>query len=174
MKLSTVAKGLAVLPLVVALANCSQEHKPVLAKPGTYAFDITVRISPKAEAALKKSGAGLTVDAWYYGDAAPAHMDQADKLGRIFLGDENWNFSGNARKMHLKGEPIDTSKLPQTRDGQPQVLLSVEPDGGDPDNMLKCHDFIGKVQLAQQTPPVILCEFDTERYWEDNADSASQ
>ncbi|MBW8734695.1 MAG: hypothetical protein JF571_10385 [Asticcacaulis sp.] len=163
---------LAVLPLAVALTNCDQADKPKLAKAGTYAFDISVKFSPKAEAVLKQSQAGLVVDAWYYGDAAPAAHDKADSLGRIFLGDENWNFSGNARKMHLKGEPIDTAKLPQIR-GPVLVFLTVETVAGDEDNPVKCHAFIGPIQQAQQTSPVITCEMDTEQYWEDVEESSS-
>ncbi len=174
MKFHAIAKTLAVLPLAVALTHCDQADQPKLAKPGTYAFDITVKMSPRAEAALKQSKTGLVVDAWYYGDAAPRYRDKADSLGRIFLGDENWSFSSNARKMHLKGEPIELAGLAQVRDGQPLVLLSVETAEGDPDNPIKCHDYIGAIRAAQQTPPVLLCEFDTERYWEDAAESAGQ
>ena len=171
MKFSTIAKLLAVLPLAMTLTNCDKP-KPKTAPAGTYAFDVMVRLSPKAEAAMKTSPDGFVVDAWYYGDALPAHRDKADQFGRIFLGDENWNFSANARKMHLHGEPIDLDKLAQVRDGQPMVNLTVESVAGNPDNPLKCHAFIGPVRQAQQKTPVLTCEFDTEQYWE-SGDGAS-
>jgi len=175
MKLHVIGKILAVLPLALVLTHCDQTPKPKLASPGTYAFDVSVKLSPKAEAALKQQTEGeITADAWYYGDALPAYRDKADNLGRIFLGDETWTFSRNARRMHLKGEAIDTGLLPQVRDGQPLVFLSVTIPAGDPENPVKCHDYIAPVHQAQQTPPVLTCEFDTERYWEDIADSASQ
>jgi len=172
MTFHTIARSLAVLPLAVVLTHCDQAEKPVLAKPGTYAFDVSIKLSPKAEAALKQQGEGeIAVDAWYYGDALPAYRDKADTLGRIFLGDETWNFSRNARRMHVKGEPIDAGKLPRVRDGQPQVFLTVAIPAGSPENPVKCHEYIASVRLAQQKPPVLTCEFDTERYWEDMADS---
>lgn len=171
---STIAKSLAVLPLVVALAHCDQTPKPVAAKPGTYAFDVSLKMSPRAEAALKTSPNPMVVDAWYYGDAAPAFHDKADTMGRIDLGDENWNFSANARRMHLKGEAVDVSKLPQIRNGEVLVFLTVETGAGTPENPVNCHAYIGSVRLAQQRPPVLTCEFDTERYWEDASDSSSQ
>jgi len=175
MKLHAIAKILAVLPLAIVLTHCDQTPKPKLAKPGIYAFDVSVKLSPKAEAAVKQQGElEITADAWYYGDALPAYRDKADNLGRIFLGDETWTFSRNARRMHLKGEAIDTGLLPQVRDGQPLVFLSVTIPAGNPENPVKCHDYIAPVRAAQQTPPVLTCEFDTERYWEDLAESAPQ
>lgn len=169
MKLYTIARVLAVLPLAVVLAHCDQTPKPVPAKPGTYAFDLTVKMSPKAEAALKTGPDGLVADAWYYGDAAPAFRDKADSMGRISVGDENWTYSTNARRMHMKGEAVDVSKLPQIRAGEVLVFLTIDVHGSDPDNPIKCHDYIAPVRVAQQKPPVVTCEFDTERYWEDMA-----
>jgi len=172
MKFLNFVKLIVLLPLALALTDCDRVGvllKPKPEKPGPYAFDVVLKMSPKAEAALKRPGSGLVVDAWYYGDAAPAYRAQADKLNRIYLGDEQWNYSGNARRIHLRGEPIDAAQLPQTRDGQPQVLVSVNSAEGDPDNMLSCHDYIGPIRLAQQHTPVLDCEFDTENYWDETS-----
>ena len=172
MKLSTWAGYLAVVPLATALSGCD-DTKPKSPVKSVYAFDVAIKLSPKAEAAMKTSPDGFVVDAWYYGIAKPEYRDKADQLNRIFLGDENWNFSANARKMHLHGEPIDTAKLNQTIDGKPLVNLTVESMAGNPDNPLKCHAFIGPVSGAQQKTPVLTCEFDTEQYWETEADSSA-
>ena len=51
MKFLTIAKLLAVLPLAMTLTNCDKP-KPKTAPAGTYAFDVMVRLSPKAEAAI--------------------------------------------------------------------------------------------------------------------------
>jgi hypothetical protein len=82
---------------------------------------------------------------------------------------EAWTYSGNARHVHLHGGPIDTSKLPRTRDGQPRVIVTISV----PNKELSCHGFIGPIRLAQQHPPVRECEFDSERYWENTDASAS-
>jgi hypothetical protein len=168
MKFSTCAALMAVL----ALTGCEQP-KAKSAPPGTYAFDVMIKLSPKAEAAMKTSPDGFVVDAWYYGIAKPDYRDQADQLNRIFLGDEGWNFSANARKMHLHGEPIDIAKLSQTIDGQAMVNLTVESAAGHPGNPLNCHAFIGSIREAQKTTPVLACEFDTEQYWETEAESSA-
>jgi hypothetical protein len=162
-----IAGRLSWLPLVLALTQCDRIDammKPKAKEPGPYAFDITLKVSPKGEAALKQAPDGLFVDAWYYGQAAPGYRGQADRLNRIYLGDERSNYPATVRRIHLKGEAIDASKLSQTSDGQPMVLLSVG-GGGTLDNPLSCHDYIGQVRHAQQRPPVLYCEFDTEHYW---------
>ncbi len=162
---------LAALVAAVTLTGCDHAKPKTAAAPGQYAFDVTVKLSPKAEAAMKTSPDGFVVDAWYYGLAKPQSRDKADQLNRIFLGDESWNFSANARKMHLHGEPIDATLLTQTVDGRPWVNLTVESVAGDPANPLKCKPFIGPVSGAQQATPVLTCEFETEPYWETAATS---
>lgn len=165
------AKLLVMAPLLLALSDCGRADavlKPKPKRPSPYAFDLVLRMSPRAEAALKRPGSTLSVDAEYYGDAAPAYRAQADPINRIYLGEEHWTYSGNARRVHLHGEPIDTSKLPQTRDGQAQVIVSVTGSSA-PDDLLSCHDYIGFIHSAQEQAPVLDCEFDTERYWDDVA-----
>jgi hypothetical protein len=165
------------LPALLLLADCTggeRQTKP--AKPSQYAFDVILKMSPQIEALLKKPDAGLVVDSWYYGDAAPAHKADADELNRIFLGKEDVEFPATARRLHLKGEPIDPAKLAETRDGQPEVIFSlVIRQGervGDPDNELSC-EYTGQIRVAQQQTPVIRCEFDTEHYWDSVSDDSA-
>ena len=167
-------KLMALLPLAIALTQCDQVHamlKPKPDAPSPYAFDLVLRMSPRAEAALKQPGKHLFVDAWYYGDATPAFHAQADKLNRIFLGDESWTYPGAARRVHLRGAPMDTSKFSEIRGGQPQVLVDATQQEGDPDNLVHCHAYTGSVRMAQQQVQVLNCEFDTEDYWENAAAS---
>ncbi len=167
------ARLLALAVLALGLTDCDRVQALFKPKPSPYAFDIRVEMSPRAEASLKRNPVDLAVYASYYGDAAPAYRAEADNLNRIYLGEERWDFPATARRMHLHGQPIDTSKLPHTRDGQPQVFVSVGPEGGDPDDMLACRNFIGPIRLAQQTVPVLRCEFDTEHYWEESDSESS-
>lgn len=163
-------------PLLMGLTQCDRIHgmfKPKPEKPSPYAFDVMIRLSPKAEAAMKQPDTSFYVKAYYYGDALPAYRKDADDINRVYLGDETWNVSGNARKIHLHGEPIDVSKLSETRDGQPQVLLSINGSAGSPDNPLSCHHYTGPIRLAQQHLQTLDCEFDTETYWDDQSDAAS-
>jgi len=164
------------VPTSLLLSNCDNGPKGRPIKPGTYAFDVALKMSPKAEAVLKEPNAGLFVDIWYYGEAAPAHKGDADELNRVFLGKDDLTFSASTRRLHLKGEAIDSSKLAETRDGQPEVILTVDltqgPRIGDPDNPLSC-EYSGLISVAQRTPPVIQCEFETEHYWESVSDRSA-
>ncbi len=173
MTLPNLARALAVLPLALVLMQCDRIHALFKPKPSPYAFDVTLQVSPEGEAALKHSQ-GLYVKASYYGYAAPAWRAQADNLNRLYLGDESWNYPSTARRIHLHGEPIDTSVLPHTTDGQAYVVLSINGLVGGPDDedLLKCHDYIGTVQFAREHPQVLQCEFDSEDYWENVAASA--
>ena len=167
MKVLTFWKVLALVPLAVGLTQCDRIQaliKPK-AKGDPYAFDVVLEMSPRAETALKKGSQGLYIDASYYGYAAPAYKADADKLNRIYLGEESGTYSSTVRKIHLRGEPIERSELPETVDGQPQVLLSVTMMGGDPDDLMTCH-YIGSIHLAQQHRQYLHCEFDTESYWD--------
>ena len=173
-------KSLALAPLLLLLTNCDKVEalfKPKPKPPSPYAFDAVLKMSPKAEALLKRPGSGLTAEGWYYGDAAPAHRDDADQLNRIFLGKEDWNYAAATRRIHLHGEPIDAAKLAETRDGQPQVILTVMITqgtlAGDPDNPLSC-EFTGSVRVARQQAPILYCEFDTEHYWDEVSEASSQ
>ncbi len=161
-------------PLLIGLTNCDRVQalfKPKAEKPSPYAFDVAIRLSPKAEAIVKQSHAGFYAKAFYYGDALPAYRKDADDINRIYLGDESWNYSGNARKMHFHGEPIDTSKFSETRDGQPQVMVTVA--SGTPNDPVTCHHYVGPVRIAQQQLQTLDCELDTETYWDDQSAAAS-
>ena len=169
MKFLNLARLLALLPLTLVLTQCDQVGALFGAKkPGPYAFDLVLKMSPKADAATKPNPDGLFVDAYYYGDAAPAYRDQADTLNRIYLGRERWSYDGKVRRVHLEGESIDTSKLSQTSDGLVRVLVSVDGVGPSGDRAA-CHDYNGPIRQAQQKTPVLQCEFDAERYWENAA-----
>ncbi len=175
MRLSTLAKLAALLPLI-GLTHCDQVHalfKPKPEKPSPYAFDLVLKVSPKAEAAMKGNAEDISLDVWYYGVAAPAFRAEADQLNRIDLGAERWSYSPGTRHVHLHGGPIDTAKLAHTTDGQVQVFVSGG-IGGRFDPPLICHDYIDSVRHAQQVTPVLHCEFETERYWADAAESSSQ
>lgn len=151
------------LPVAVLLVQCNGQ-------PQTYAFDVNIKVSPQAEAAMQNPGSRLAVHATYYGYASPAHSREADNFNRIYLGEETWTYSGKARRLHLHGGPIDTARLPHTRDGQPWVVLTINAERS---GSVSCQPFIGPIRLAQQHSPIRECELDSERYWENMDASAS-
>ncbi|ESQ82302.1 hypothetical protein AEAC466_18315 [Asticcacaulis sp. AC466] len=171
MKYFNPARYMAVVPLIFGLTQCDvieAIHNPK-PKEGPYSFDLILKTSPKAEVTLK-SAENLYVDAFYYGHAKPAFIGEADRLHRISLGREIFEYANSARRIHLYGSPLDAKKLSQTSEGEPQVLVSVDSTGL-PGKAVTCRTFTGSIRLARQKPPVLFCELETESYWANEAAS---
>ena len=145
------------LPLLFSLCQC-QPTKP--AKPGPYAYDLTLQLTPAAEAKLKASDRHFTVDAYYYGMAKPEYRDKADKLNRLDVGYDKGALDARARRIHMTGDGIDTSAFPQIMDGAPYVLITIRTatKASFPDELLYCHNYAGTIKDAQIHPPVIGCD----------------
>ncbi len=176
MKLANCMKALVLLPMAFGLADCDKIQaviKPKPDKPSPYAFDVMVKMSPKSEIVWNKTP-GISVEAFYYGEAAPAYAAEADADGRIDLGDERWDYHPIAHRLHLKGVPIDPAQLAKTKDGQVRVFVTVEMGSRDPEYVLSCMNYTGTVRQAQQQVQTIGCQYDAERYWQDAAESAAE
>jgi len=167
-------RHLALVLLALGLTQCDVVeaiHNPK-PKDGPYAFDLILRMSPKAEIALKSSE-GLTVDAYYYGHAKPGFIGEADSLHRIVLGRETWSYAASLRRVHLYAAGIDTKKLPRTVEGEPMVLVTVL-GSGVPGKVVDCGSYIGPIREAHQRSPEMHCELESEQYWEGLAASAGE
>ena len=174
MKLNLFAKLLLLVPLAIGLMQCDVVeaiHNPK-PKDGAYAFDLVLRMSPKAELALKSSE-GLTVDAYYYGHAKPGFTSEADSLHRVVLGQETWVYAANLRRVHLYAAAIDTKKLSKTVEGEPIVLVTVI-GSGVPGKVVDCGSYIGPIRVAHQRSPEMHCDIESEQYWEGIAASADK
>ncbi len=150
-------KASLMLASMLGLCQCERASTP---KPGPYAYDLTLQLTPAAEAKLKASDRHFTVDAYYYGMARPQYRAQADKLNRLDIGYDKVAFDGRARRMHMTGDGIDPKIFPQIMDGQPYVLVTIRTatKAGFPDELLYCHNYAGTVREAQINPPVIGCD----------------
>ncbi|ESQ87259.1 hypothetical protein [Asticcacaulis benevestitus] len=167
-------RHLALLPLILGLTQCDVVeaiHNPK-PKDGPYAYDLILKTSPKAEAALKSSEA-FYVDAYYYGHAKPAFISEADTLHRIYLGRERWDYAPTSRRIHMYASKIDTKKLSQTIEGETWVVVTVI-GSGVPGKVVDCHAYIGPIREAHQRAPEMHCELETENYWEEVAASAAE
>ncbi|CAL4868975.1 hypothetical protein MMA231_03265 [Asticcacaulis sp. MM231] len=174
MKLINLIKYLGLAPIVLGLTQCDlieAIHNPK-PKDGPYAYDLILKTSPKAEAALKSSE-GWYVDAYYYGHAKPAFVSGADTLHRIYLGRERWDYAPTSRRIHMYAGKIDTKKLSQTIEGETWVVVTVI-GSGVPGKVVDCHAYIGPIREAHQRAPEMHCELETEHYWEEVAASAAQ
>jgi hypothetical protein len=130
------------------------------AKPALYAYDLTLQLTPAAEAKLKTSDRHFTVDAYYYGKAKPENRAKADELNRLDLGYDKQAFSGQSRRLHMSGEGIDTKLFTQIVDGEPYVMATIRTatKAGFPDELLSCHTYVGTISDARRLPPVITCD----------------
>jgi hypothetical protein len=151
------------LIFATALCQCDQlKHftgsEPV--KPGPYAYDLTLQLTPAAEAKLKASDRHFTVDAYYYGKAKPENRAKADELNRLDLGYDKQAFSGQSRHLQMTGEGIDPKLLVQVLDGEPYVMATIRTatKAGFPDELLSCHTYVGTIRDARRLPPVVICD----------------
>lgn len=172
MKIINYARVLAILPLIT-LADCHKIFKPKPERPGPYAFDVTLKMSPKSEVAMKDA-VGISTEAYYFGQKAGAPLDYTVRQNRVELGDERWDLQPGVRRLHFEGTAIRKSDLAQTSDSEARVLVTVDIVSKDPEYVLTCKNYVGAIRQAQQRPPVIKCEFDAERYWEDHAESSAE
>jgi hypothetical protein len=129
--------------------------------PSSYGSTVLLKFTPMAVAAMAREKDTFAVDAYYYGDPTPQAASRADHLHRLPLGEDQYGWSANTRRVHLEGK-IDTSLLTDIR-GEPQVLISarsITPMGGS-DELIDCTTWIGTVKMAQAQPPVVGCALET-------------
>lgn len=145
------------LALMLGFSQC---ERAAPAKPGPYAYDLILQLTPAAEAKLKASDRHFTVDAYYYGMAKPEYREKADKLNRLDIGYDKVAFDARTRHIHMTGDGIDPKIFPQVMDGQPYVLVTVRTatKAGFPDELLYCHNYAGTISDAQIHSPVIGCD----------------
>ncbi|ESQ81744.1 hypothetical protein AEAC466_20190 [Asticcacaulis sp. AC466] len=157
---------LALVPLCIGLAQCDVVeaiHNPQ-PKDGPYAYDLILKTSPKAEAALK-TAEYLQADAYYYGIPKPGFTGEVDPAHRVYIGQERWNFSAKLRRVHLYADAVDPNKLPDGVDGEPMVLVTVVGTGA-PEKSVTCHQYLGSVRAAHEHSPEMHCELEGENYWD--------
>jgi len=121
-----------------------------------------------------KDAVGISVEAYYFGRKPGAPSDYTVRQNRIELGDERWDFQPDVRRLHFEGGAIRKSDLARTSDGEAMVLVTNDIVSKDPEYVLTCKKYVGPIRQARQRTPVIECEFDAERYWEDRAESSAQ
>lgn len=149
--------------LAVAIGICAVSSQAQAQAPARFGFDVDIVLSPRAAERLRATKEGITVDASYSGDPKPGAEKQANEIGSISLGVERILRPGQAGRVHVSGETIESGRLAWIQ-GEVRVNVNVYSSrrhGGD--NILNC-DFIdaevAKVVAAQ--PIHLRCALITE------------
>jgi hypothetical protein len=129
------------------------------APSGPYSFPITVTVSPKAAATLRRLQETITLSAYYYGDPAPGAEKHADEVGQILLGRFQTEIPGSGGRAAIDGSAVKRARLVWLAPGGPEVNVNVfSSRRSGPDNLLDCDFFQDKVAIARRKPVQLACK----------------
>lgn len=122
---------------------------------------VSVSLSPAAEAELTKRGETISVEATYAGDPTAESSGQTNEFGLVELGQATREMKA-AGSVSFEEALIDRSRLPLIS-GQPQILLNVRSGRpGSPGNLLACELYWNSVAAASSSPVQIPCKLLSE------------
>ena len=121
-------------------------------------FDVSVRLTPKAEAELQRRHETIAVLAYFYGIANLAGSKYSDDMGQIW-------WAGNDRiELNAPGvakfipRALNVTVLDYLQNRKPEVLINVVSGRrSSPDNLLACTVFEDSVYLAAAKGIQIQC-----------------
>ncbi|MDD4356475.1 MAG: hypothetical protein PHN98_04410 [Smithellaceae bacterium] len=125
---------------------------------GVPRFTVSVQLSPKASAKLKKMGETIIVSASFFGYPTEAAQSKAECSGEIGLGsvDKEMDKPGVAI---FEGSTYDKSKLPLIENQEPLLLINVfSGRKSSEDNLLDCSIFQDSVDRAVKDGVHIDCK----------------
>lgn len=151
-------KSLAWLLAAAAVPLLTQCAKPAPPKP-EWTFDASIVLTPEALASLKGDNA-LVTEVYYYGRIAPGSHQEPDALGRVRLGDHEFETHSAAPRIHATGVDIDQSLLGDIVNGEVNVQITAHSNkerGPDDPPYVECNSYDGTIAMARAKPPVIIC-----------------
>lgn len=153
--------GLAVTGFL--LGSCDRlptAHKAAKAGPSPYDFTMQVHMTPRAAEAMKAQRSSIRITAFYYGFAKPEFKAGADRLNRIELGSEAYDYPRDAATVRFPAESVDVSRLNQVERGEVWVLTNVGSIDKSrfPSDLLDCKEFTGPVEVARTVPQTAECD----------------
>lgn len=120
-------------------------------------FDITVSLSPKAQAALDAAHEQIALSASYYGDPRPGEEKRANEVGMIDLGMEDVVMPAGVLAVHVTGKSVAPERLRLIRGG-PMVNVNVfSARKSSDDNILNCDFIDGEVAALVAKPVHLRC-----------------
>jgi len=144
--------------LLTPLAPAQQQDQPII-----FAFDVRITLSDLAAERLKTTREGIVVSAYYTGEPLPSAENRANQIGTIDLGTENREVIGAEGLVRITGKKVDLRRLEWIKG---PVLLNVNVYSArrtNPDNILSCDFFDGKLSSAVRKTPVLHCTLIEER-----------
>ncbi len=128
-----------------------------------FAFDVRITLSDLAAERLKTTREGIVVSAYYTGDPLPSAENRANQIGTIDLGAENREVIGAEGLVRITGKKVDLRRLDWIKG---PVMLNVNVYSArrtNPDNILSCDFFDGKLSSAVRKTPTLHCTLIEER-----------
>jgi len=144
--------------LLTPLAPAQQQDQPII-----FAFDVRITLSDLAAERLRTTREGIVVSAYYTGEPLPSAENRANQIGTIDLGTENREVIGAEGLVRITGKKVDLRRLEWIKGS---VLLNVNVYSArrtNPDNILSCDFFDGKLSSAVRKAPVLHCTLIEER-----------
>jgi hypothetical protein len=145
------------LLLLTPLAPAQQDQ------PITFAFDVRITLSDLAAERLTTTREGIVVSAYYTCEPLPSAENRANQIGTIDLGAENREVIGAEGLVRITGKKVDLRRLEWIKG---PVMLNVNVYSArrtNPDNILSCDFFDGKLSSAIRKTPTLHCTLITER-----------
>jgi hypothetical protein len=136
----------------------AQQDQPII-----FAFDVRITLSDLATERLRTTREGIVVSAYYTGEPLPSAENRANQIGTIDLGTENREVIGAEGLVRITGKKIDLRRLEWIKG---PVLLNVNIYSArrtNPDNILSCDFFDGKLSSAVRKTPTLHCTLIEER-----------
>jgi hypothetical protein len=149
---------IAAATLLFASLAPAQEDQPLI-----FAFDVRITLSDPALERLKSTREGIVVSALYSGDPLPSAENRTNQIGTIDLGSENREVIGGEGLVRVTGKKVDPRRLEWIKG---PVMLNVNVYSArrtNPDNILSCDFFDGKLSSAVRKTPTLHCTLITER-----------
>jgi hypothetical protein len=143
--------------LLTPLAH-TQQDQPII-----FAFDIRITLSDLAADRLRTTREGIVVSAYYTGEPLPSSENRANQIGAIDLGTENREVIGAEGLVRITGKKVDLRRLEWIKG---PVMLNVNVYSArrtNPDNILSCDFFDGKLSSAVRKTPTLHCTLIEER-----------
>ena len=128
-----------------------------------FAFDVRITLSDLAAERLRTTREGIVVSAYYTGDPLPSAENRANQIGTIDLGTENREVIGAEGLVRITGKKVDLRRLDWIKG---PVMLNVNVYSArrtNPDNILSCDFFDGKLSSAVRKTPTLHCTLIEER-----------
>ena len=124
------------------------------------AFTVAVTLSPRAAESLAAASEGITVVAFYTGEATRAARRQANQMGQISLATRRVAIPGRPGTASFPAIPVSAAKLNNVQGRRLDLLVNVYSSRlSNADNLLDCGIFQDTVQAAAASSPLqIACK----------------